>query len=141
MVTMNRSDMELFNPVGVPLINFLVIDTEKIMGWKYPSSETMLTFQENRDMGDKMLKRCMVKILILNGKQSEEEWHLQMMAEYQRTFPGALLSLDIMAAVPSTWGKVLQDPEGPLCACEDDVGEWVLVGIYVDNPHGTHQES
>ena len=99
MCPKDEEDKKSFNPVGVPLID--AVETEKLIGWKYPSSDTMQDFPENHGMGYEMLELCTIKELILNGNQSEEEqralveWHYKQMAKDRMIFLGAPLSVDV----------------------------------------------
>ena len=90
-----------FNPLEVPLMDILAVDTEREFGWQFPSRETMMSLQANRGMARSMLGVCEVREIILNGDQSEEgqreiiDWHHQQLARDQEDLPGAPLSLDM----------------------------------------------
>ena len=90
-----------FNPVQVPLMDMLAVDTEKDYGWTFLSRDTMVTLQANRGLARSMLRTCEVKEIILNGDQTEEEqqgivaWLHQQLALDQAQMPGAPLSLDV----------------------------------------------
>ena len=63
----------MFNPLDVPILDILAVETERDYGWQYPSKETMMGLQANRGLARTMLRLCEVRELILNGEQSDEE--------------------------------------------------------------------
>ena len=66
-----------FNPLEIPLLDILAVDTEKDYGWKLPSRDTMMTLQANRGLARSMVGMCKVQAIILNGDQTEEDqWRL-----------------------------------------------------------------
>ena len=76
-------------------------EADQEFGWKYPSQEALQEFQEFRGLGDRMLKKCVVKEIVLNSNQTEQEqleiisWHHKRMAEDNKVFPYTPLSLDV----------------------------------------------
>ena len=91
----------MFNPLDVPILDILAVETERDYGWQYPSKETMMGLQANRGLARAMLRRCEVKEIILNGGQSEEDqkdiinWHYRQLEKDQEQMPGSPLSLDV----------------------------------------------
>ena len=65
----------------------LAKETEKEYGWKYPSEETIRTYQDYRGLSTSMLNHCKAEEIILNGNQTEKEqkkiisWYHDRMAE------------------------------------------------------------
>ena len=90
-----------FNPLEVPLMDILAVDTQRDFEWQFPSRETMMSLQANRGLARSMLRVCEVREIILNGNHSEDEqreiidWHHQQLARDQEDMPGAPLSLDV----------------------------------------------
>ena len=70
MYPINKRDGAHFNPVDVPLLDTLVMEADQEYGWKIPSKEVL---QEFWGLGPRMLKKCEVKEITLNGNQTEEE--------------------------------------------------------------------
>ena len=87
--------------MDVPLLDILAMEANQEYGWKHPSKEALHEFQEFRGLGDRMLKKCVVKEINLNGDQLEQEqmdiiaWHHERMTEDKDVFPYIPLSLDI----------------------------------------------
>ena len=94
----DKRDSHHFNPIDVPILNILAMEADQEYGWKYPSTET---FQAFWGLGDRVLDNCIVKEIILNGDQSEQEqrdiiaWHHEKMAEDNDVLPYSSLSLDV----------------------------------------------
>ena len=97
----DKRDSHHFNPINVPILNILAMEADQEYGWKYPSKETLQTFQGFRGLGDQMLDTCTMKEIILNGDQSEQEqlaiipWHHERIVEDNNVFPYSHLSLDV----------------------------------------------
>ena len=97
----------MFNPLEIPIMDILVVETEREFGWQYPSQATIIGLQANRGLARSMLRTCEVKELILNGEQTDAEqkeiinWHYSQLAKDQAEMPGAPLSLDVKQ-VPCT---------------------------------------
>ena len=97
----------MFNPLDVPIMDILAVETERDFGWQYPSQATMMGLQANRGLARSMLRTCDVKELVLNGEQTDVEqkeiidWHYRQLAKDQAEMPGAPLSLDV-EQVPCT---------------------------------------
>ena len=49
------------------------MEADQEFGWKYPPKEALQEFQEFQGLGDRMLKKCIVKEIVLNGDQLERE--------------------------------------------------------------------
>ena len=90
-----------FNPVEVPLLDTLAMEAKGDWGWSYPAQQSLLALQANRGLATTMLDRCVIREIILNGDQSEEEqkeivsWYHDQMARDQKEMPGSPLSLDV----------------------------------------------
>ena len=101
MYPVDKRDSRHFNPIDVPILDILAMEADQEYGWKYPSKEALQEFKEFRGLSDRMLKKCVVKEIILNGDQSEQEqkdiiaWHHERMAEDNDVFPYTPLSLDV----------------------------------------------
>ena len=97
----------MYNPLDVPILDILAVETEREFGWQYPSQATMLGLQANRGLARSMLQICDVKELVLNGEQTDEEqkeiisWHYRQLEKDQADMPGAPLSLNV-EQVPCT---------------------------------------
>ena len=50
----------MFNPLDVPILDILAVETEKDHGWQYPSKETMMGLQANRGLARAMLSNLEV---------------------------------------------------------------------------------
>ena len=83
MYPVDKWDGRPFNPVDLPLLDILAMEADQTYGWKIPSKEALQKFQEFRGLGDRMLKKCEVKEITLNGDQSEQE-QLAIIAWYTR---------------------------------------------------------
>ena len=94
---LNEADGAEFNPVDVPILDMLAVEAEKEYGWKYPSEETIRTYQDYRGLSASMLKHCKTEEIILNGNQTEKEqkmiisWYHNRIAEDNATMPNMLL--------------------------------------------------
>ena len=81
----DKRDGPHFNPIDVPILDILAMEADQEYGWKYPSTETLQTFQAFWGLGDRMLDNCVMKGIILNGDQSEKKqrdiiaWHHETM--------------------------------------------------------------
>ena len=101
----NKEHQKMFNPVGIPLMDILAVETEKEHGWTYPSRDTMISLQVNRGLSRSMLDTCTVQEIILNGNQSKEEQrdivrgHYNELRRDQAEMPGSPLSLDVEQVV------------------------------------------
>ena len=62
-----------FNPLEIPLLDILAVDTEKDYRWKLPSRDRMMTLQVYRGLARSMVGTCKVQEIILNGDQNEED--------------------------------------------------------------------
>ena len=77
----DERDARHFNPLEVPIFDILALDGEKEYGWQYPFKETLQQFQAYRGLGNEMIADCVIKELVLNGTQLEQEqkeivqWH------------------------------------------------------------------
>ena len=97
----DKRDGRHFNPIDVSILDILAMEADQEYKWKYPSKETLQTFEEFRGLGDLMLDTCTVKEINLNGDQLEQEqqdiiaWHHEEMAEDNDIFPYSPLSLDV----------------------------------------------
>ena len=84
----------MFNPLDVPILDILAVETERDYGWQYPSKETVMGLQANRGLARAMLRRCEVREIVLNGGQSEEDqkaiinWHFRQLEKDQEQMPG-----------------------------------------------------
>ena len=107
MFPLRTGHQQMFNPLGVPLMDIFAIETEKEYGWTYPSSDTMISLQRNRGLSREMLETCRVEEIVLNGDQSEEDqhkiiaWHYDQLRRDQAEMPGSPLSLDVEQVVCS----------------------------------------
>ena len=85
----------------MPILDTLAMEADQEYGWQFPSKETLQHFQAYRGIGDLVLDDCVVKEIVLNGTQSEQEqleiisWHHKRMAEDNETFLYSPLSLDV----------------------------------------------
>ena len=61
------------NPVAVLILNMLAVEVEKEFGWKYPSAETIRTYQDYRGLSSSILRHCRTEEILLNGNQMEKE--------------------------------------------------------------------
>ena len=88
-----------FNPVEVPLLDILAVETERDFGWMFLSWDTMMELQANRGLARSMVRACAMREIILNQTEEEQRkivvWHHKRMAEDQATMPGSPLSLDV----------------------------------------------
>ena len=101
MYPVDKRDGAHFNPVDVPLLDILAMEADQEYGWKIPSKEVLQEFQDFRGLGARMLKKCEVKEITLNGNQTEEEqlaifsWYYERMTQDNKIFPYTPLSLDV----------------------------------------------
>ena len=101
MYPIDKQDGHHLNPVDVPLLDILAMEANQEYGWKYPSKEALQELQEFRGLGDRMLEKCVVKEITLNGDQSEQEqlaiiaWYHKRMVEDNEIFPYTPLSLGV----------------------------------------------
>ena len=101
MYQQNKKDGIHFNPLEVPILDILSMETDQKFGWKYPSQETLTKFQEYRGLGYQMLDDCKVREIVLNSTQLKLEqleiiqWHHDRMKEDNDAFPCSPLSFDI----------------------------------------------
>ena len=97
----NETDGAKFNPVNVPILDMLAVEAEKEYRWKYPSEETIRTYQDYRGLSTSMLRHCKTEEIILNGNQTEKEqkkiisWYHYRMGEVNATMSNSPLSLDV----------------------------------------------
>ena len=73
MYPVDKQDGTHFNPVNVPLLDILAVEADQEYGWKIPSKEVLQEFRDFRGLGPRMLQKCEVKEITLNGNQTEEE--------------------------------------------------------------------
>ena len=59
-------DRAKFNPVDVPILDMLAAEA-KNYGWKYPSEETIRTYQDYQGLSTSMLSHCKTDEIILNA--------------------------------------------------------------------------
>ena len=131
----------MFNPLDVPILDILAVETERDYGWQYPSKETMMGLQANRGLARAMLRRCEVREIVLNGGQSEEDqkdiinWHYKQLAKDQEQMPGAPLSLDV-EQVPCTLMDVFE-----ICGQRRHKGDYVKLHTKPGpDYHGRHAD-
>ena len=80
MYLVKTSYKHMFNPLEVPIMDILAVDTEREFGWHYQS-------QANRGLARSMLWVYEVREIILNEDQAEDEqrriidWHHQQLAK------------------------------------------------------------
>ena len=92
--------LELFLPVGAPLLDFLIHNTRKLEGWKYPKLEELEKYQANRGLNLSMLDKIEVRELVC-GVSSEDEiskvrdWIKRMHQIDQDLFGSQVISLDM----------------------------------------------
>ena len=83
----------MFNPLEIPIMDILAVDTEREFGWQYPSQATLVGLQANRGLARSMMGTCEVREIILNGEQTEDEqkeiidWHYLQLAKDQVEMP------------------------------------------------------
>ena len=101
MYPVNKRDGRHFNPIDMPSLNILSMEADQEFRWKCPSKKALQEFQEFQGLGHWMLTKCVVKEIVLNGNQWEQEqldiisWHHERMAEDNEVFPYTPLSLDV----------------------------------------------
>ncbi len=87
-------------PVEAPLLDYLVEDTKRVDGWKYPELEELEFYQKNRGLNLEMLKQIEVKELVCGVSSREEiaevaEWIKRMHAQDQEKFGTRIISFDV----------------------------------------------
>ena len=65
-------NLEQFLPADAPLLDYLVHDTRRPEGWKYPKLKDLESYQSNQGLNLGMLKEIEVRELVC-GVSSEEE--------------------------------------------------------------------
>ena len=89
-----------FNPLGVPLLDYIKIDSYREDGWSYPSVDYLTTLQRKRQLSWAMRKEIEVKEIVI-GKTSNEEaekiisWAWSCYRRDQDIFPTSTLSFDV----------------------------------------------
>ena len=92
--------LEQFLPAGAPLLDFLIHDTRKLKGWKYPKLEELEKYQANRGLNLSMLNEIEVRELVC-GVSSEDEisevrnWIKEMHKIDQDLFGSQVISMDV----------------------------------------------
>ena len=92
--------LEQFLPAGAPLLDFLIHDTRKLEGWKYPKLEELERYQANRGLNLGMLSEIEVRELVC-GVSSEDkisevrDWIKNMHQMDQDLFASQVISLDV----------------------------------------------
>ena len=115
MYPKDKRDAQHFKPLEVPILDTLAMEADQEYGWQFPSKETLQYFQAYQGIGDLVLDDCIVKEIVLNGTQSEQEqleiisWQRERMAEDNKIFPYSPLSLDV-EQVLCTLKDVLRQP-------------------------------
>ena len=116
-------NLEQFLPVDAPLLDYLVHDTRKLEGWKYPKLEDLEKYQSNRGLSLGIMKEIEVKELVCGVSSEEEivatrEWINRMHEMDQSSYGSQVISLD-MEDVKVTYydtlrmaGKLNINPEG-----------------------------
>ena len=116
-------NLEQFLPVDAPLLDYLVHDTRKLEGWKYPKLKDLEKYQSNRGLSLGIMKEIEVKELVCGVSSEEEivatrEWINRMHEMDQSSYGSQVISLD-MEDVKVTYydtlrmaGKLNINPEG-----------------------------
>ena len=94
------SSLRAFLPGGAPLLDFLAIDLERIDCWAYPAREMILEFQENRGLGNYMLKGVEVREIVVgvtSGERIKEitDWVFAQYHQDEVKFPTGVISMDV----------------------------------------------
>ena len=117
--------MEQFLPAGAPLLDFLIHDTRKLEGWKYPKLEELEKYQANRGLNLGMLEEIEVRELVCGigskDKISEvRDWIKEMHQKDQELFASQVISLDVEDVKVTYYdtlrmaGKLSIMPENPV---------------------------
>ena len=91
---------EEFLPLGAPLLDFLVEETKKIDGWKYPRLEELELFQSRRGLSLDMLDQIEVRELVCGIRSQDKilethQWITDMYKADQSTFGTRVISMDV----------------------------------------------
>ena len=103
MYPKDKPDAQHFNPLEVPILDMLTMETDQEYGWQFLSKETLQHFQAFWSLATWCWSAlvCIVKEIVLNGAQSEQKqldiisWHRKRMALDNHTFLYSPLSLDV----------------------------------------------
>ena len=84
--------------LGAPLLDFLVEETKKIGGWKYPKLEELELYQEQRGLSLEMLNQ--IEEIVCGVSSSSEvleihQWITEMYKMDQLTFGSKVISMDV----------------------------------------------
>ena len=117
--------LEQFLPAGAPLLDFLIHDTRKLEGWKYPKLAELEKYQVYRGLNLSMLNKIEVRELVC-GVSSEDEisevrdWIKKMHQIDQDLFGSQVISLDVEDVKVTYYdtlrmaGKLSIMPENPV---------------------------
>ena len=89
-----------FLPMGAPLLDFLIKETKKIDGWKFPRLDELEIYQERRGLSLEMLNQIKVREIICGISSSSEileihQWITDMYKIDQQTFGSRVISMDV----------------------------------------------
>ena len=89
-----------FNPIDVPLLDFIAADSRRVDVWNMPSIEYLSFMQENRGMSLSMLGRITVQEIIVGETSATrikeiEAWMWDKFKENQEEMPTNVMSLDV----------------------------------------------
>ena len=117
--------MEQFLPAGAPLLDFLIHDSRKLEGWKYPKLEDLEKYQANRGLNLGMLNEIEVRELTCGVSSDEEisevrDWITRMHQMDQDRVATQVISLDVEDVKVTYYdtlrmaGKLSIMPENPV---------------------------
>ena len=91
---------EQFLPAGAPLLDFLIHDTRKPEGWKFPKLEDLEKYQANQGLNLGMLDKIEVRELVCAVSSEDEiaetrEWIDKMHKIDQDSFGSQMISLEL----------------------------------------------
>ena len=92
-------------PVGVPLLDFLAVDSKRIDAYKYPPIDEIKLFQNNRGLDpdsftvtpDTVVPVREIKVGLTSDKEIADVWdfYKEMMAVEKKIYPSGVVSLDV----------------------------------------------
>ena len=89
-----------FNPIMVPVLDYLRADSEREDAWSYPSRDALLTMQRRRGLSWDLRKQVIVKEITIGvtpDVEAEEiiRWAWDCYRKDQEIFPTSVLSYDV----------------------------------------------
>ena len=89
-----------WNPVGVPLLDYLQVDSNRIDAWSYPSRDLLHHLQKTRGLHWDLRREVVVKEIIIGKTPSSTvaeiiEWAWECHRSDQEVFPSATMAYDV----------------------------------------------